>query len=313
MQKNDKIFVAGHGGLVGQAIMRRLSSSGYSNLLTRTRENLDLTRQEQVEKFFKTEKPDYVILAAARVGGIYANNSFPADFIYINLQIQNNVINSSYESGVKKLLFLGSSCIYPRLAPQPMTEEYLLTGLLEPTNEPYAIAKIAGIKMCQSYRRQYGSNFISVMPTNLYGPGDNYHSTDSHVLPGLIRRFHEAIVSGLGQVTVWGSGLAKREFLFNEDLADACLFLMNNYDAPDIINIGTGEEVSIAKAANAVKKTVGFTGEIVFDASKPDGTPQKLLDSSKLHALGWKHSTPLETGLARAYEDYLKNRLITPK
>jgi len=306
MDKKEKIYIAGHTGLVGGAITRKLVSLGYANLVYKTIEEMDLTRQEIVERWFEKEKPAYVILAAAKVGGIHANNTYPAEFIYINLQIQNNVIHSAYKTGVKKLLFLGSSCIYPKFAPQPMKEEYLMTGALEPTNAPYATAKIAGICMCQSYRRQYGCNFIAVMPTNLYGPGDNYHPTDSHVLPALIRRFHEAKLAGAKQVSVWGTGTAKREFLYNEDLADACVFLMNNYDGAEIVNIGTGEEVSIADAAQAVKKAVGFEGEIVFDTSKPDGTPRKLLDCSRIHGMGWKHSTTLEAGLVKAYADYLE-------
>jgi GDP-L-fucose synthase len=309
MQKHDKIYIAGHRGLAGSAIVRCLLGNGYDNLVYRTSKELDLTRQSSVEEFFASEKPDYVFLAAAKVGGIHANSTYPAQFIYSNLQIQNNVIHSSHVSGVKKLLFLGSSCIYPRMAPQPMPEESLLTGELEPTNEPYAVAKIAGIRMCQSYRRQYGSNFIAVMPTNLYGVGDNYHETDSHVLPGLIRRFNDAKVSGFEQVSVWGSGRAKREFLFSDDLADACVFLMNNYNKAGIINIGTGEEVSIADAAEAVKNAVGYRGRIVFNASKPDGTPRKLLDTSKIRAMGWKHKTSLEQGLAIACDDYFKSIL----
>jgi GDP-L-fucose synthase len=306
MEKNSKIYVAGHTGLVGGAITRRLQALGYRNLVHKTIEEMDLTRQEVVEAYFAKEKPEYVFLAAAKVGGIQANNTYPAEFIYINLQIENNIIHCSYKNGVKKLLFLGSSCIYPKLAPQPMREDSLLSGYLEPTNEPYAIAKIAGIRMCQSYNRQYHTNFISVMPTNLYGPGDNYHPTDSHVMPALIRRFHEAKVRGDATVSVWGTGAAKREFLFNEDLADACVFLMNNYNDGEIVNIGTGEEVTIAELAHAVKDAVGFAGELVFDSSKPDGTPRKLLDCSKLHALGWRHTLTLKEGVRRAYDDFKK-------
>ncbi|MBD3393373.1 MAG: NAD-dependent epimerase/dehydratase family protein [Chitinivibrionales bacterium] len=305
MDKAAKIYVAGHTGLVGGAITRGLKKQGYENVVGKTIEELDLTRQQQVEEYFAKEKPEYAILAAAKVGGIHANNTYPAQFIYINLQIQCNIVNAAYLHGVKKLLFLGSSCIYPKHAPQPMKEEYLLTGKLEPTNEPYAIAKIAGIKMCQSYNREYGTTFISVMPTNLYGPGDNYHPTDSHVLPALIRRFHEAKTAGSKSVSVWGTGKPRRELLFNEDLADACIFLMNHYDGNEFVNIGTGEDHTIAEYAGLVKDVVGFPGTIEYDTSKPDGTPQKLLDCSKLHGLGWKHKTTLKDGIARAYEDFL--------
>jgi GDP-L-fucose synthase len=304
MEKESKIYIAGHTGLVGSAILRQLQAHGYKNLVYKTIEEMDLTRQEIVERYFETEKPEYVFLAAAKVGGIHANNTYRAEFIYINLQIQNNIIHSAWKYGAKKLLFLGSSCIYPKLAPQPMKEEALLTGPLEPTNEPYAIAKIAGIRLCQSYNRQYGTNFISVMPTNLYGPGDNYHPTDSHVLPALIQRFHEAKVSGAKTVSVWGSGKPKRELMFVDDLAGACVFLMNKYDDDEHINVGTGQEHTIAEIAQIVKATVGFKGEIEFDSSKPDGTPQKLVDSSKIHSLGWKHEVGLAEGVKMAYEDY---------
>lgn len=305
MKKNSKIYIAGHTGLVGSAITKRLTDLGYTNLVSKTIEELDLTNQAAVAEYFSQEKPEYVILAAAKVGGIYANSTYPAEFIYINLQIQNNVIHSAWQNGVTKLLFLGSSCIYPKLCPQPMKEDYLLTGLLEPTNEPYAIAKIAGIRMCQSYNRQYGTNFISVMPTNLYGPGDNYHPENSHVLPALIRRFHEAKVNGAASVEVWGTGSAKREFLYNQDLADACIFLLENYEGSEMINIGTGEEVTIKEAATLVKEVVGFEGDLTFDTSKPDGTPRKMVDCERLHDLGWKHSIEMKDGLRIAYQDFL--------
>jgi len=306
MEKDSKIYVAGHTGLVGSAILRRLQSQGYSNLILRTHQELDLEIQKDVNEFFQREKPEYVFLAAARVGGIYANSTYPADFIYNNLIIETNVIHSSYRYGVKKLLFLGSSCIYPRLAPQPIKEEYLLTGELEPTNEPYAIAKIAGIKLCQSYNRQYGTNFISVMPTNLYGPNDNYDLMDSHVLPALIRRFHEAKENGLPFVEVWGTGSSRREFLYSDDLGEACVFLMQKYAGSEIINIGTGEDITIRGLTQIVAEVVGYKGEIRWDTAKPDGTPQKLLDVSLLHSLGWKHKTSLKDGIRLTYQDFLK-------
>jgi len=306
VEKNAKIYVAGHRGMVGSAILRKLQAEGYSNLVIRSSQELDLRNQQAVADFFSAEKPDYVFLAAAKVGGIVANNTYRADFLYENLAIQNNVIHQAYLHGVKKLLFLGSSCIYPKLAPQPLKEEYLLTGLLEPTNEPYAIAKIAGIKLCDAYRNQYGCNFISVMPTNLYGYNDNYHPENSHVLPALIRKFHEAKTSGSASVSVWGTGSPLREFLFADDLADACYFLMQVYNEAGLVNIGTGHDLSIKNLALLIKEVVGFTGDLVFDSSKPDGTPRKLLDVSKLHTLGWKHRIALQEGLALAYQDFLK-------
>ena len=308
MEKNSKIFVAGHRGMVGSAIYRKLQKEGYQNIITRTSKELDLRNQQAVADFFSAKKPDYVFLAAAKVGGIVANNTYRADFLYENLAIQNNVIHQSYLNGVTKLMFLGSSCIYPKLAPQPLKEDYLLTGTLEPTNEPYAIAKIAGIKMCDAYRDQYGCNFISVMPTNLYGLNDNYHPENSHVLPALIRKFDEAKNNGSKEVVIWGTGSPMREFLFADDLADACYYLMENYSEPTLINIGTGEDLTIKDLALAVKKTVGFEGELVFDTKKPDGTPRKLMDVSKLHNLGWKHQIELEEGLKLAYQDYLSRR-----
>ncbi len=306
MEKNAKIYVAGHRGMVGSAILRKLQAEGYTNLVIRSSQELDLRNQQAVADFFADEKPDYVFLAAAKVGGIVANNTYRADFLYENLAIQNNVIHQAYLQGAKKLLFLGSSCIYPKLAPQPLKEEYLLTGLLEPTNEPYAIAKIAGIKLCDAYRDQYGCNFISVMPTNLYGYNDNYHPENSHVLPALIRKFHEAKTSGSASVTIWGTGSPLREFLFADDLADACYFLMQEYNEAGLVNIGTGNDLSIKDLALLIKEVVGFTGDLVFDTSKPDGTPRKLLDVSKLHKLGWKHRIALQEGLALAYQDFLK-------
>jgi GDP-L-fucose synthase len=305
LRNDSKIYIAGHRGMVGSAIIRKLTTEGYTNLLVRTSSELDLRNQSDVADFFTKEKPDFVFLAAAKVGGIIANNTYRADFLYENLAIQNNVIHNSWLNGVKKLMFLGSSCIYPKLAPQPLKEEYLLTGLLEPTNEPYAIAKIAGIKMCEAYRDQYGCNFISVMPTNLYGYNDNYHPENSHVLPALIRRLHEAKINGAEQVSIWGSGTPRREFLFADDLADACYFLMQNYHDKELINIGTGEDLTIRELV------VGFMGELVFDISKPDGTPRKLMDVSKLHGLGWNHKISLEQGLKLAYTDYLKNSSIS--
>ena len=310
MDSKGKIYVAGHRGLVGSAITRRLQSGGYSNLLLRTHADLDLLDQRAVDEFFARERPEYVFLAAAKVGGIYANNTYRADFIYQNLMIEANIIQASRRHGVKKLMFLGSSCIYPKHAPQPMKEEHLLTGLLEPTNEPYAIAKIAGIKMCDAYNRQYGTNFMSAMPTNLYGPGDNYDLKNSHVLPALIRKMHEAKIQGSREVTVWGSGTPRREFLYSDDLADASVFLMERYNASDIgefVNIGVGEEVTIRQAAELIADVVGFRGELEFDRSKPDGSPRKLLDVSRLQALGWKARTGFREGIAMAYADYLQN------
>lgn len=308
MNADASIFVAGHLGLVGSAIVRALRMQGYRNLLLRTRDQLDLTEQAKVQDFFDSERPEHVILAAARVGGILANDTYPADFIGINLQIQTNVIEAAYRHGAKKLCFLGSSCIYPKHATQPMSESELLTGPLEPTNEWYAVAKIAGIKMCQAYNRQYGFNAISVMPTNLYGPGDNFDLETSHVLPALIRRFHEAKHSGAEGVTLWGTGKPRREFLYVDDLADAVRFLMENYDSPEIINVGVGKDIAIAELAELVSHIVGFGGEIRFDTAKPDGTPRKLLDVSKLNALGWQAMTTLEDGIRRTYHWFLENR-----
>lgn len=309
MEKSAKIYVAGHRGMVGSAIYRKLVKEGYSNLITRTSAELDLRDQQAVADFFSTEKPDYVFLAAAKVGGIIANNTYRADFLYENLAIQNNVIHQAHANGVTKLMFLGSSCIYPKLAPQPLKEEYLLTGLLEETNEPYAIAKIAGIKMCDAYRDQYNCNFISVMPTNLYGYNDNYHPQNSHVLPALIRKFHEAKVNNTPEVVIWGSGSPMREFLFADDLADACYFLMESYNEPNLINIGTGEDLTIKDLALLLKKVIGFEGELTFDSTKPDGTPRKLMDVSKLHQLGWKHQIELEEGVKLAYQDFLEKHI----
>lgn len=309
MEKKAKIYVAGHRGMVGSAIYRKLQKEGFTNIITRTSAELDLRNQQAVADFFAEEKPDYVFLAAAKVGGIIANNTYRADFLYENLAIQNNVIHQAYVNKVQKLMFLGSSCIYPKLAPQPLKEEYLLTGLLEETNEPYAIAKIAGIKMCDAYRAQYGCNFISAMPTNLYGYNDNYHPQNSHVLPALIRKFHEAKETNAADVTVWGSGTPMREFLFADDLADACYFLMQNYNEPHLINIGTGVDLTIKDLALTIQKVIGFVGELKFDASKPDGTPRKLMDVSKLHELGWNHKIELEEGLKLAYQDFLSKRL----
>ncbi len=303
MDKKAKIYVAGHRGMVGSAILRALHKLGFENIIFRKSNELDLRNQAQVNEFFKKEKPNYVFLAAAKVGGILANNTYRADFLYENLMIQNNVIHSAYQSGVKKLMFLGSSCIYPKLAPQPLKEEYLLTGLLEPTNEPYAIAKIAGIKMCDAYRAQYGCNFISVMPTNLYGPNDNYDLQNSHVLPALIRKFIVAKKNNDPSVSLWGTGKPLREFLHADDLADACLFLMNNFNGEGFVNIGTGEDLSILELAQLVQKTVGYDGQIQLDATKPDGTPRKLMDVSKLHAMGWKHQISLEEGIKRVVEE----------
>jgi GDP-L-fucose synthase len=308
MDKKEKIYVAGHTGLVGSAILRSLNLQGYSHFLLRTLGELDLTQQSSVDAFLKQERPDYVFLAAAKVGGIQANNAYPADFIYLNLQIECNIIHAAYRYGVKKLCFLGSSCIYPKYSPQPIKEEYLMDGKLEPTNEPYAIAKIAGIKMCQSYNRQYGTNFISVMPTNLYGPHDNFDLQNSHVLPALIRKFIEAKKQGSTSVPVWGTGSPRREFLFVDDLADACIFLMNHYDESEIVNIGLGEDVTILELANIIKEEVGYNGSIIFDATKPDGTPRKLLDVSMIHKLGWNSKTPLREGIRRTIQWYLENK-----
>jgi GDP-L-fucose synthase len=305
LDKSSKIYVAGHRGMVGSAIVRKLNDEGFLNIIVRTSNELDLRNQKAVNDFFEKVKPDYVFLAAAKVGGIYANNTYRAEFLYDNLMIQSNVIHASYKNGVKKLLFLGSSCIYPKLAPQPLKEEYLLTGTLESTNEPYAIAKIAGIKMCDAYRYQYGCNFISVMPTNLYGPNDNYDLNNSHVLPALLRKFHEARIKREPYVTVWGSGNPMREFLHVDDLADACFYLMMNYNEPGLINIGTGKDISIKELALLIKEIVGYKGDIKFDTSKPDGTPRKLMDVSKLHTFGWKHKIELRQGIQMVYEEVI--------
>ena len=324
MNKNSKIYIAGHRGLVGSALMRNLKSAGYTNLILRTHAELDLTDQAATEAFFAQEKPDYVFLAAAKVGGILANNSYPAEFIRDNLAIQTNIIHAAYKNSVTRLMFLGSSCIYPKLAPQPMKEEYLLTGPLEPTNRPYALAKIAGIEMCWSYNRQYGTKYLAVMPTNLYGPGDNYHLENSHVIPALIRKFHEAMRANAKEVVVWGTGTPKREFLYSEDMSDACIYLMNLPDGsfdillgsdetmsgkfePPLVNIGVGNDVSIGDLAILIKQVVGYTGEIIFDTSKPDGTPRKLMDVSRLNELGWSAPTSLQAGLAKAYTDFINN------
>ena len=308
MNKTDKIYVAGHRGMVGSAIVRALQQSGFENIVLVTRNEVDLTSQSAVNTFFAQEKPDYVFLSAAKVGGIFANDTYPAEFIRDNLLIQTNVIDAAYNNQAKKLLFLGSSCIYPKLASQPISETELLTGPLEPTNEWYAIAKIAGIKMCQAYRKQYGFNAISLMPTNLYGIGDNYHLENSHVIPALIRKFHEAKQRGDSSVVVWGTGNARREFLDVDDLADASVFLMQNYNEPDIVNVGLGSDITIAELASTVKKVTGFHGEITYDTSKPDGTPRKLLDVSRLHALGWKHRIELTEGLQKAYKWFEENQ-----
>jgi len=320
MDRHARIYVAGHRGLVGSALMRSLGAAGYKHLITRTHAELDLTQQNAVEHFFATEKPEYVFLAAAKVGGIHANNTYPAEFIRDNLVIQSHLIHAAYKSGVKRLLFLGSSCIYPKLAPQPMHESHLLTGELEATNRPYALAKIAGIEMCWSYNRQYKTQYLAVMPTNLYGPGDNYHPENAHVIPALLRRFHEAKLAHADSVTVWGTGTPKREFLFSEDMAEACVYLMQLPDAqfvpllgqernaglPPLMNIGVGEDLSIRELAQLVKSIVGFTGEIRFDASQPDGTPRKLMDVGRLNAMGWRARTSLDAGLALAYQDFLQ-------
>jgi GDP-L-fucose synthase len=306
MNFQSKIYIAGHRGMVGSAIHRNLISKGYTNIIFRTSKELDLRNQQAVEAFFAAEKPEYVFLAAAKVGGIHANNTYRADFIYENLMVQNNVIHSSYKNNVAKLMFLGSSCIYPKHAPQPLKEEFLLSGALEYTNEPYAIAKIAGIKMCEAYRAQYGCNFISVMPTNLYGPNDNYDLANSHVLPALIRKFHDAKEKGAAYVEVWGSGSPMREFMHAEDMADACVYLMKNYDGMQFVNIGTGSDISIKDLALLIKKITGYNGELKFDPSKPDGTPRKLMDVSYLHSLGWKHKVNLEEGIRAVYNDFKK-------
>jgi len=307
MKTQSKIYIAGHRGMVGSAIKRKLESSGYTNFVTRTRKELDLTNQQAVNNFFETERPEYVFLAAAKVGGILANSTYPAEFIYENIMIEANVIHAAYTCGVKKLLFLGSSCIFPKLAPQPLKEDYLLTSELEVTNEAYAVAKIAGIRMCKHYNHQYGTNFISVMPTNLYGPNDNYDLETSHVMAALIRKFHEAKVNNLPQVFVWGTGTPRREFLHVDDMADACVYLMENYDAPDIgefINIGSGGDLTIRELAELIKDIVEYEGEIVYDTSRPDGTPQKLLDVTKLHRLGWTSEISLRDGIRMVYEQY---------
>jgi len=319
MPLDARIYIAGHRGLVGSALMRNLQASGYKNLLTRTHADLDLTSQQAVDTFFAEERPDYVFLAAARVGGIHANNTYPAEFIRDNLAIQTNIIHAAYKNNVKRLLFLGSSCIYPKLAPQPMKEEHLLTSELEPTNRPYALAKIAGIEMCWSYNRQYGTQYLAVMPTNLYGPGDNYHPQNSHVIPAMIRRFHEAKISGAPGVAVWGTGTPRREFLYSEDMADACAYLMNLPDAqfvpllgqdrndglPPLMNIGVGHDITIRELAEIVRDVVGYTGTLEFDTSKPDGTPRKLMDVRRLNAMGWKAQTDMRDGLVRAYRDFV--------
>ena len=307
MNLDAKIYVAGHRGLVGSAIVRNLEDKGYTNIICRTHKELDLTNQEAVRTFFEQERPEYVFLAAAKVGGIHANNTYPADFIYDNLMIQNNVIKAAHDFGVKKLLFLGSTCIYPKMAPQPIKEEYLLTGALEETNEAYAVAKIAGLEMCKFFKRQYGDNFISCMPTNLYGPNDNFDLKNSHVLPALIRKFHEAKVNNSEVVEVWGTGTPLREFLYVDDMADACVFLMENYDGEQHVNIGTGEEVSIRELAETANEVVGLEGELVLNTDLPDGTPRKLTTVDKLHGLGWKHKVSLNEGIKLAYNWFLEN------
>lgn len=323
MDKDARIYVAGHRGLVGSAIARKLGAEGYSGIICRTSRELDLKNQSAVNEFFRDEKPEHVFIAAAKVGGIVANNTYPAEFIYNNLMIQNNIIHAAYENKVKRILFLGSTCIYPKLAPQPMKEEYLLTGPLEPTNEPYAVAKIAGITMCRSYNRQYGTRYLAVMPTNLYGPGDNFDLETSHVLPALMRKLSEAKDAGAESATIWGSGTPKREFLHVDDLADACLFLMNlsedayssllsHHSSPALLNIGTGEEVSIKELALLIREVVGFTGDLVFDTTKPDGTPRKLCDASRIHALGWKHKIGLEEGVRSTFDCYMAGRQSDP-
>ncbi len=311
MIKTARIFVAGHRGLAGSAIVRKLEADGYSNLLLASRQALDLRRQSAVDDFFARERPEYVFLAAAKVGGILANNSYPAEFLHDNLEIQTNVIHAAWKHGVRKLAFLGSSCIYPKFAPQPIREESLLTGELEPTNEAYAIAKIAGIKMCQAYRRQYGFRAISLMPTNLYGPGDNFDLQGSHVLPALLRKFHDAAAAGAPEVTVWGTGSPRREFLHVDDLAAAAVFLMLNYESPEILNVGTGEDLTIRELAEMIARVTGFQGRLIFDDSKPDGTPRKVLDVSRIHALGWKARIALESGIAETYQWYLGHQAQT--
>jgi len=307
MTKNDKLYIAGHRGMVGSAILRNLQNQGFTNIITKSSTELDLRDGIAVANFFEQEKPDFVFLAAAKVGGIIANNTYRADFLYENLMIQNNVIHQAYLNKVSKLMFLGSSCIYPKLAPQPLKEEYLLTGELEPTNEPYAIAKIAGIKMCDAYRAQYGCNFISVMPTNLYGPNDNYDLNNSHVLPALLRKFIVAKQNGAASVTIWGTGTPKREFLHADDLAEACVYLMENYNQPGLVNVGVGEDISILDLAQLVKDVVGFEGKIITDTSKPDGTPRKLMDVTKLHNMGWKAKTSLKEGIQKVYNEIKNN------
>ncbi len=306
MNKDSKIYVAGHNGMVGSAIVRKLKELGFTNIITKSRKEVDLTNQFQVNHFFHFENPEYVFLAAAKVGGIKANDDFRADFIYENIMIQSNIIKAAHDNNCKKLLFLGSTCIYPKLSSQPIKEEYLLTGLLEPTNDAYAIAKISGIKMCQDFNKQYGDNFISVMPTNLYGPNDNYDLNNSHVLPALIRKFHEAKIENRDVVEIWGTGTPMREFLYVDDLADACVYLMQNYDSSEIVNIGTGEDLTIKELSYLVKDVIGFQGDIYFNTDKPDGTPKKLSDVSKLKELGWVYKTPLREGLERTYAEYVK-------
>lgn len=313
MEKEAKIYVAGHKGMVGSAIVRRLQQEGYCNIIVRTHEELDLCRQEDVELFFKTEKPEYVFLAASKVGGIMANSMALADFMYENMILEMNVIHEAWKNGCRKLLFLGSSCIYPRMAPQPISERCLLTGELEKTNEAYALAKISGLKYCEYLNRQYGTDYISVMPTNLYGPNDNYHPTNSHVLPAFIRRFHEAKAAGVTEVTCWGSGTPLREFMYVDDLADACIYLMNTYSGNETVNLGTGKELSIRQLTELVAEIIGYKGKILWDTSKPDGTPRKLLDVSKLEKLGWKYKTELEDGIRLAYEDFLNNPVRTER
>ena len=311
MKSESKIYIAGHRGMVGSAIIRKLNSEGFNNIVARTSGELDLRNQQAVNDFFEAEKPEIVVLAAAKVGGIHANNVYRAEFLYDNLMIEANIIHAAYKSKVEKLLFLGSSCIYPKMADQPLKEEYLLTGELEPTNEPYAIAKIAGIKLCESYRDQYGCNFISAMPTNLYGPNDNYDLNNSHVLPALLRKFHTAKQEGISAVEIWGTGSPKREFLHVEDLASACFFLLQNYNEKELVNIGCGADISIKDLALTIKKVVGFEGELTFDTSKPDGTPRKLLSMDKLHGLGWKHQIELEDGIKSVYKNVLDNHLFS--
>lgn len=307
MEPNSKIYIAGHAGLVGSALQRLLHNKGYKNIICKTSKELDLTDNTAVDSFFKTAQPEYVFLAAAKVGGILANNTYPAEFIFSNLSIQNNIIHAAYKYGTKKLLFLGSSCIYPKMAPQPIEEDYLLTGFLEPTNESYAIAKIAGIKMCQAYHKQYGCRFVSVMPTNLYGPGDNYHLQNAHVLPSLIRKLHEAKAQNKTEMVVWGTGNPRREFLHVDDCAAACYFLMQNYESPEIVNIGTGTDHSIKEMAEMIKELIGYKGELVFDKNKPDGTPRKLLNVDKINNLGWRSQISLREGVKRTIEDFVGN------